>query len=634
MSLKLKLFIITLTVFLISSAILNIQSYGDKKDLSRGIINGSQKAVSDEIALYVDAWSKSKMKALDVFAEDLGKKGEYALSDIDTLTKDLKLVSDSHSFDLMYVGVEATGEFLPSAHINLPADYDPRKRPWYQGAKNSSTVSATEPYADAEDGRLIISFMKPVHPGGRFAGVLASDVTMTDIVGSVLSRNTGKNGFTFITNRDGVILVHKNKDYVLKKKITDLDPGLRNIENIVNSREGTVSFRTDGQDYLLSGSAVPSLGWYVFTAIANEDVFGDLHSKLLKQVFTGFFITGLSVLVILFFTKKLLSPIDTLITRLKDIAEGEADLSKRLDESRTDELGTVAGLFNRFIQRIQDIIRQVDDLASTMTDSSSELAHAVTGISDGLGNQTGDTNELAAAIEEMNQTIQQIAENASSTAEQAGNTLKSAEYSKDSVMGTVQKVAEIADFIKESAVVIESVGESSGKISEIVNVINDIADQTNLLALNAAIEAARAGEHGRGFAVVADEVRKLAERTQRATQEITSMIGGLQGSAKDAVSKVEGGVKHAQAGTEQANRAEMSIGEIIENTNTTSDMATQIATAAEQQSATTDEIAKTVARIRKISESNTNELMEISSATAKLSRLADDLHNAVRMFRI
>ncbi|MCD8492865.1 MAG: cache domain-containing protein, partial [Geovibrio sp.] len=150
--------------------------------------------------------------------EDLGKKGEYALSDIDTLTKDLKLVSDSHSFDLMYVGVEATGEFLPSAHINLPADYDPRKRPWYQGAKNSSTVSATEPYADAEDGRLIISFMKPVHPGGRFAGVLASDVTMTDIVGSVLSRNTGKNGFTFITNRDGVILVHKNKDYVLKKK--------------------------------------------------------------------------------------------------------------------------------------------------------------------------------------------------------------------------------------------------------------------------------------------------------------------------------------------------------------------------------------------------------------------------------
>ncbi len=634
MSLKLKLFIITLAVYLISSAVLNLQSYSDKKDLSKGIINTSQKEIADEIALYVDAWAKSKMNALETFAEDLSSKGSEALSDTERLKRDMKLVSDSHSFDIMYVGVEATGDFLPSDPINLPDGYDPRTRPWYQGAKSTGSVSATEPYTDAEDGRLIISFMKSVRPNGSFAGVLASDVTMTDIVNSVLSRNTGKNGFTFITNKEGVILIHKNKDYVLNKKISDLDPKLGSIESTVSSSEGTVLFRTDGHEYLLSGSEVPSLGWYVFSAIASEDVFGDVHSKLLKQVFSGFLITAVSLLIIFFFTKKLLSPIDTLIARLQDIAEGEADLSKRLDESRSDELGTVAKLFNMFIQRIQNIIRQVDTLASTMTDSSSELSRAVTGISEGLGNQTGDTNELAAAIEEMNQTIQQIAENASSTAEQAHNTLKSAEYSKDSVMGTVKKVADIAAFIKESAVVIESVGESSGKISEIVNVINDIADQTNLLALNAAIEAARAGEHGRGFAVVADEVRKLAERTQRATQEITSMIGGLQSSTRDAVSKVEGGVKHAQAGTEQANRAEMSIGEIIENTNTTSDMATQIATAAEQQSATTDEIARTVDRIRTVSESNTDELREISSATEKLSRLADDLHNAVRMFRI
>ncbi|WP_022850732.1 methyl-accepting chemotaxis protein [Limisalsivibrio acetivorans] len=630
MSLKIKIFIVMLVIFLASSIILISQSYFGTKSIADSMLLERQQNISGDIANYVDSWAELKMHAIDSISNIIEKNAQPGIPRTERLRQAMKVVEVSSKFDLVYVGVEQTGEFIPSSPINLPDGYDPRQRPWYTGVKGQKKVSATKPYASAEDGRLIISFMKPFYLEGNFEGVVASDISLDSVVQNVLSRKIGETGFAFITNKEGTILIHPDEGMVLEKGIADINEQLTGLAGTNETEEIDIN----GKRSLVSNSSIPIIGWQVWTVVPKKEVYGAVSAMSYKQITTGVIILIIAVVVILFFTRTLLRPIDRLLASLMDIAEGEADLTQRLDENRSDELGSIAKYFNMFISRIQEIIHTVADLSNAMADSSSELSNSVTNISGGLSQQSGDTNELAAAVEEMNQTIQQIAENASNTAEQANNTLGSAEQSQEAVMGTVEKVNEIAQFIRESARVIESVGESSGKIGEIVDVINDIADQTNLLALNAAIEAARAGEAGRGFAVVADEVRKLAERTQTATQEISQMISELQSSSQKAVSKVEGGVKHSEEGTEQANRAGESIVQIIENTNITTDMVTQIATAAEEQSATTNEISSTVERIRHIAETNDTELREISSASGHVSEYAAKLREEVQMFKI
>jgi len=237
-------------------------------------------------------------------------------------------------------------------------------------------------------------------------------------------------------------------------------------------------------------------------------------------------------------------------------------------------------------------------------------------------------------VEEMNITISQIAENATDTSLQENKTMDKAKGGQESVDETVSTMRAIAEKVKESAQVMVQLGASTQEIGDIINVINDIADQTNLLALNAAIEAARAGEHGRGFAVVADEVRKLAERTQNATSEITSMISNLQTESSKAVSNIESGVHEVQKGTEVADQAGLRLSEIIEYNTITTDMINQIATAAEEQSTNTNEISSSVTEINSVTEENSLQVSIINEASQHLSEIAESLKAKVSVFKV
>ncbi len=635
MSLKLKIIVTALAIFFAIALTLVMTSYYDFKNMTAQMIKEAQVAQSGEVAAMLDAWTKAKKNSMDVLGKKLASDGDSFLSDVPSHQKEFALVSDAGSFGMVYFGADSDGSFYQSQDVEMPADYDPRKRPWYDLAKTSEKVLVTEPYVDVTTGDLCLSFVKQININENFAGVLGSDIYLKDMVTTILSKKNGQTGYTFVMGKDGTFLIHPDESLVMKKKITDIDPALSTVmSDLGKQKSGFVTYNDNGTDRLLAYTEIPELGWVACVTIEKSEV----YAPIVKKSFSLILISILPILIgsLLFYAliKKLFEPIKKLIERLKAIAEGDADLTHKLDEDRSDELGEMARQFNKFLGRMRNIMVSVSDLSGGMTKSISELSSTVGKISGGLHSQTDETNGVAVAVEEMNQTITQIAESANDTSSQANATIDSAKTSKEAVLDTVAKMNDIALNVRESSDVIKRLGDSSTEIGEILNVINDIADQTNLLALNAAIEAARAGEAGRGFAVVADEVRKLAERTQSATKEISDMITVLQQESKDAVVKVASGVEQVTDGTRSADRAEKAISEILDKTYQTTDMVNRIAAAAEEQAATTTEIARNVDKINNISSQNSSELAEISEFAKKVYDNAEELLAVVRQFKL
>ena len=252
----------------------------------------------------------------------------------------------------------------------------------------------------------------------------------------------------------------------------------------------------------------------------------------------------------------------------------------------------------------------------------------------GAQEQSSQASEVAGAVEQMNSTILQTTKNASLAMEFSKKAGTSALNGGDVVKLTVEGMNRIAKVVGDASAIVKELGNSSNQIGEIIQVINDIADQTNLLALNAAIEAARAGEQGRGFAVVADEVRKLAERTTKATQEIASMIKQIQQDTGNAVGSIESGNQEVEKGKELANKAILALDEIIGSTNGTVDVVNQVAAASDQQASAAEHISKSIEGISNVTQESATGIAQIAKASEDLSSLTHNLQNLVNKFKV
>ena len=321
------------------------------------------------------------------------------------------------------------------------------------------------------------------------------------------------------------------------------------------------------------------------------------------------------------------------IKRVQAIAEGDIDLTRHLVAARNDEFGALAGHFNRFIDRLHDIVAKVTDDTVKVSGSASQLfmnSGTLTAVSD---RAAAEVSAVATASEQMSATSNDIARNCQAAAGSASRSTELAELGSSVVRSNVAIMGRIADQVQSAAQTIENLGSQSDRIGEIVGTIEDIADQTNLLALNAAIEAARAGEQGRGFAVVADEVRALAERTTRATREIGEMIKAVQQQTRAAVSVMERGVEEVEKGTLEASRSGAALDEILSQIGGLAMQINQIATAAEEQTATTNEITQNIHSINDVI-FRTQEFAKVSAQEAQgLGALSEGLQDGVREFR-
>ena len=378
---------------------------------------------------------------------------------------------------------------------------------------------------------------------------------------------------------------------------------------------------------------------------------GDLHgafeiisplsngfNKLQKDIWIaiGFYILILVVIGCTGYfvmSKIIISPLTDLALKLQDICSGDGDLTARLEVKGKTEFAWVASSFNTFVKKIAKTITIISDTSEKLASASHNLAQITESTEQGVERQLAETTQVATAMEEMTATVQEVARNAVNASDAAATADAEAATSKSIVKLAVDQINQLASEVENAANVIHELENDSNSIGEVLSVIQGIAEQTNLLALNAAIEAARAGEQGRGFAVVADEVRTLASRTQNSTLEIQQTIDRLQSRAKQAVSVMDNGRRQAASSVEQAASAGESITTISERIDTINDMNNQIAGAAEEQTAVAEEINRNINNISSVTNETSIGARNTSEACKELLELADHLRDTVGQFR-
>lgn len=332
--------------------------------------------------------------------------------------------------------------------------------------------------------------------------------------------------------------------------------------------------------------------------------------------------------------KSIVGPINNIVDALRNISEGEGDLTRRLPVSGRDEVAELASCFNRFVERLQGIIGNVVQTAASVRKDAQLLSTTARDNELAIQHQQNEIQQIVTAIREMAAVVDNVSQSVSETASQSQQADSAAASGKQTVALTMGQIQSLSNDIKTAAGVIDQLQQETQSIGSVLDVIRGIAEQTNLLALNAAIEAARAGEQGRGFAVVADEVRTLASRTQTSTTEIREMIERLQSGSHKAVEMMSAGNAQAGASVEQAGQASVSLENITSIVSVIRDRTNQIAAASEQQSAATRQIEKNVQRISTVAVESAQSSSRICTNTEHLAAAADRLSELVSRFRV
>jgi methyl-accepting chemotaxis protein len=379
------------------------------------------------------------------------------------------------------------------------------------------------------------------------------------------------------------------------------------------------------------GTKLFSVFTILLILIIAETVLGVLNAPGSVRIAVG----GSALLIFI----AVLGIIRNFVTRLKRITDAmdrvsDGDLSVELKIYANDEIGDLGRGINRMLRSLNDVIVSIKSTAEQVASAAELLQSASEQMATGAEEVAAQASTVAVATEEMSATVQEIANNCLHAAEGTKQVDTSANGGRVIVEETIRMMGALSNQVRATSHTVAELGKRSDQIGEIVTTIEDIADQTNLLALNAAIEAARAGEQGRGFAVVADEVRALAERTTKATKEISDMIKGIQKETHEVVESMEKGVSQARAGTMEAGKSREALKEILTQVETLNEQVSQIATAAEQQTATTGEISNNINQITQVVQETAKGAQESAGSANQLSGLADKLRSLVEKFRL
>jgi len=644
--LKTKLVVSFILILLVPSIAIGVFSYEKAQNvLGDEILNSASNNV-DTINKEINDTFETKFNDLDFLSGQIDSSSEE-----NQISSQFSQYLELHKeASAIYVGT-TTGETIIQPNVDLPDDFDPRTRGWYKKAmKNKGEAIVTDPYLDASSDKTMLTVAKTTNDG---SGVIGIDISLSQIKSVANNVKIGENGYA-------VVIDSKNQYLVHPKEETGENATGEWAKTVASDEQGQFTYSLDGENKEMIFSTNDITGWKVL---------GTMYTSELKDASSGILISTTIVvaisliagsILIFFIIRTIMKPINSLSTSLNKISEG--DLTETITVENDDELGKLAKDVKQMQENLKDVITKVLTASENLTSQSEELTQSATEVktgseqiastmeevASGAESQANNASELSsnastftAKVQEANANGEVIHQSSSEVLEMTGDGSKLMEQS-------VEQMKAIDQIVQDSVQKVQGLDAQSKEVSKLVTVIKDIAEQTNLLALNAAIEAARAGEQGKGFAVVADEVRKLAEQVANSVSEITGIVGNIQNETSSVVESLQEGYSEVEKGTTQIkntgetfNKIDNAVNEMVESIQSVTTNLSTMAKTSEGMNASIDEIASvseesaaSVEETSAASQQASSSMEEVTSSSEELSKLAEELNGLVRKFKL